>query len=137
MPSDLFEHLLEMGHMVWIFNRFYNYVFHVNICHLSNLIFEHFVHHSLVCFTHVFQAEGHHFVGHESCLVLFKGIHEYMIIREIRIRKGELLKPIGGVYQLKYVGKKIDILRACLVEIWIVDAHSQIVVKFFHNHNVW
>jgi len=40
-----------------------------------------------------------------------------MIIREIHIHKGELLKPIGGVYQLKYVGKKIDILRACLVEI--------------------
>ena len=79
--------------MVGVYSGFDDQVVHVYLEHISDLVAEDIVHHSLVCCSCVFQTEGHYVVvivswaGPESSAVFVAHCHWDFVIARIGIHE--------------------------------------------------
>ena len=127
-----------------IFERpaFYKHIVHVNLHVSADLLFEDFVHQSLIGGTRVLEAERHDpvavkaAISDKSSLLFIFRCHSNLVIVGERVHKSEKLMARGSVHQLVDPGKGLAVLWASFIQLFEVDTHPPLAVCFLDQDNI-
>ena len=128
--------------MVLLFFTLNEHIVHIYFYVPPNLLAEHLVYQSLECGSCVLQIERHDSVaieplaGDEGGILLIFFCHLYLVISREGVHKGKKLVPGRQVHKLVNLGQREAILRAGVIQIREVDAHSPFPVCLFYHDNV-
>jgi len=121
---------------------FYNDIVNVDLHRSSEEWLKDPIHKALVCCPGVFQAKGHNLIEKvglfcdESSFKLVFISHGYLVVARIGIKETKYRVPCGPIDESVNVGEWIGVLRACFVEVCVVDAHAPLTVGFLHEHHI-
>jgi len=128
--------------MLFKSHTFHQHVIHITFHDLARLVFEHFIHHPLICCPYILQTEMHSPVavgtsfGYEGRVLFVSWMHRDLIISKVCIQWIEKLIPRCWIHQFIYLGKGVAILRAGFVQVCEVHTHSLFVVGLLYHHNI-
>ena len=128
--------------MVLLFFTLNEHIVHIYFYVPPNLLAEHLVYQSLECGSRVLQIERHDSVaieplaGDEGAILLIFFRHLYLVISKEGVHKGKKLVPGRRVHKLVNPGQREAILRADVIQIREVDAHSPFPICLFDHDNV-
>lgn len=105
-------------------------------------MFEHFVHHPLICCPYILQIERHNPVAvdssfsYEGCFLFINWMHKDLMVSIVYIQWTEKLIPRCLIHQFIYLGLGVVILWACLFQVCEFHTYLSFVVDLLYHHNV-